>query len=310
VGWVKQGGFFVPDGSLPWALTHAQVPTIDVLSDSVWRIYYATRDNKNRCSISYIDVEAGNPHHILYQHDQSILPLGKLGTFDDSGVMPSWIVTYEGVKYLYYTGWSVRQTVPYQNAIGLAVSDDGGQNFRRYGEGPILGLTVHEPYFTGTATVLVEDGLWRNWYAGCTKWEMIGGKAEPYYHIKYAESCDGVEWDRRGVVAIDYKDDNEAGIVRASVLKENGLFKMWYATRQGQDYRVDKTKSYRIGYAESEDGIVWSRLDDLAGIDVSESGWDSEMIAYPCVISVENKKYLFYNGNGFGRSGIGYAVWE
>lgn len=309
MAWLKQGLFFVPDGSLPWARTHASVPTVDVLSEQVWRIYYAARDAQNRCSISYLDVEAGNPHRILYQHDQPIMPLGKLGTFDDSGMMPSWIVTYQGVKYLYYTGWNVRQTVPYQNAIGLAISRDGGQTFERYGEGPVLGLTVHEPYFTGTATVMVDEGRWRNWYAACTKWEMIDGRAEPFYHLKYAESCDGINWDRRGVVAIDYQNENEAGIVRASVLKEDELYKMWYATRQAQDYRVDKTKSYRIGYAESTDGIVWRRLDEQAGIDVSASGWDAEMVAYPCVIQTGGKKYMFYNGNGFGRSGIGYAVW-
>jgi hypothetical protein len=94
------------------------------------------------------------------------------------------------------------------------------------------------------------------------------------------------------------------------VLKEDGVYKMWYATRQGQDYREDKTQSYRIGYAESADGIGWRRLDEQAGIDVSENGWDSEMVEYPCVIAPNGRKYLFYNGNGFGRSGIGYAVWE
>jgi hypothetical protein len=310
VAWIKQGLIFVPDGSLSWARTHASVPTVDVLSDRVWRIYYAARDAQNRCSISYFDVEAGNPRHIIYRHEQPILPLGKLGTFDDSGMMPSWIVMHQGVRYLYYTGWNVRQTVPYQNAIGLAVSRDGGQTFERYDEGPVLGLTVHEPYFTGTATVMIENGCWRNWYAVCTKWEMIDGRAEPFYHLKYAESQDGVSWDRRGIVAIDYKDEREAGIVRASVLKEDGVYKMWYATRQGQDYREDKTQSYRIGYAESADGIGWRRLDEQAGIDVSENGWDSEMVEYPCVIALNGRKYLFYNGNGFGRSGIGYAVWE
>lgn len=310
MAWIKRGLIFVPDGSQPWARTHASVPTVDVLSDRVWRIYYAARDAQNHCSISYFDVEAGNPGHILYRHEQPILPLGRLGTFDDSGMMPSWIVRHEGVTYLYYTGWNVRLTVPYQNAIGLAVSRDGGQTFERYGEGPVLGLTVHEPYFTGTATVMIEKGCWRNWYAACTKWEMIDGRAEPFYHLKYAESQDGVNWDRQGVVAIDYKDEREVGIVRASVLNEDGVYKMWYAIRQGQDYREDRAKSYRIGYAESADGTVWYRLDEHAGIDVSEAGWDSEMIEYPCVIAVNGKKYLFYNGNGFGRSGIGYAVWE
>ena len=310
MAWHKEGMFYVPDGSRPWARTHASVPTVDVLSDQVWRIYYAARNDRNQCSISYIDVEAGNPRRILYEHDQPILPLGKLGTFDDAGMMPSSIVSHRGVKYLYYTGWNVRTTVPYHNTIGLAVSHDGGTTFQRYGEGPVLGLSVHEPYFVGTATVMLEGGRWRAWYASCTGWEIIDGQPEPSYHLKYAESGDGIFWQRDGIIAVDYKNPAEGGIVRASVLHEDGRYCMWYAYRHKQGYRDDRTRSYRIGYAESDDGVHWHRLDHLAGIDVSETGWDSEMIEYPCVVSTPHGRHLCYNGNGFGASGIGYAAWE
>ena len=182
--WEKLGLIFTPDKQLNWSKTHAQVPTVDVLSDKVWRIYYCARDVSNQSRISYFDVEAGNPRNVLYRHGTAILQLGKLGTFDDAGMMPSSIVTVMGVKYLYYTGWSERKSVPYQNAIGLAISRDGGNTYDRAGEGPVLGTSLHDPYFIGTATVIHEKGLWRNWYSACTGWEMIDGKAEPRYHLK------------------------------------------------------------------------------------------------------------------------------
>ena len=141
----------------------------------------------------------------------------------------------------------------------------------------------------------------------CTKWEVISGQAEPYYHIKYAESVDGINWERKGIVAIDYRTEEEGGIVRASVLKENDIYKMWYSYRNGKDYRKNRKNSYRIGYAESPNGIVWARNDNQVGIDISESGWDSEMICYPYVVVHKGKKYLFYNGNTFGKDGFGYA---
>jgi len=306
--WEKRGLIYSVDKSIVWAQTHAQVPTVDEASEGVLRIYYSTRDKQNRCRISFIDVEADDPSKILYKHALPVLDLGKLGTFDDSGVMPSSVVTHQGVKYLYYTGWNVRMTVPYQNAVGVAVSYNKGVTFERLGEGPVLGITLNEPHFIGTATVVLEDNKWRVWYSVCTKWEILDGQAEPFYHIKYAESCDGVNWSRRGVVAIDYKDENEGGIVRASVFVENKQYHMWYSTRNKKDYRTDREKSYRIGYAQSNDGISWTRMDNSVGIDVSEDGWDKEMIAYPCVMNYQDKLYMFYNGNGFGRSGIGYAV--
>lgn len=305
---MKQGVVYKPYEDKEWAKTHAQVPTIDVVDEKTWRVYYATRDTENRSRISYIDVEAGNPERVLYVHDQPVLSLGRLGTFDDCGVMPSWIVTHNGLKYLYYIGWTVRNTIPYHNSVGVAVSRDGGRTFSRLSEGPLLGTTFSEPFFTGTSCVLVEDGLWRMWYLSCTKWEIHEGKPEPYYHIKYAESQDGIHWVREGTVAIDYTSEAEGGIVKASVLKENGKYKMWYSYRASHGYRKDVSKSYRIGYAESQDGKRWTRMDHEAGIDVSENGWDSEMLAYPHVVLHGNTKFMFYNGNGFGRSGFGYAV--
>ena len=305
---MKQGLVYKPHNNKAWSMSHAQVPTVDVVDEKTWRVYYATRDAENRSRTSYIDVEAGNPTRVLHVHDQPVLSLGRLGAFDDCGVMPSWVVTDNDLKYLYYIGWTVRNTIPYHNSVGVAVSRDGGNTFSRLSEGPLLGTTFSEPFFTGTSCVLVEDGLWRMWYLSCTKWEIHEDKPEPYYHIKYAESQDGINWVREGIVAIDYTSEEEGGIVKASVLKENEQYKMWYSYRASHGYRRDVNKSYRIGYAESRDGKSWTRKDDAAGIDVSDSGWDSQMLAYPHVVSHGDTKFMFYNGNGFGRSGFGYAV--
>lgn len=307
MNWVKKGLVFRPDGHHYWNQSHASVPTVDVL-DNCWRIYYASRDRSNRSYTSFIDVEIGEPRNILYIHDRPILPLGKLGAFDDSGVMPSWVTSVGGIKYLFYTGWMTRNTIPYQNAIGLAISLDGGLTFQRYADGPLFGNTPAEPYFTGTSCVLIEGGTWKNWYLSCTKWEIINDRPEPFYHLKYAESQDGIHWERSGQVAIDFKDETEAGIAKATVLHGREGYRMWFCYRSAYNYRNDRRSSYRIGYAESNDGVNWCRMDELSGIGASMDGWDSKMIAYPHVIRHEDQAFMFYNGNGFGESGFGYAT--
>jgi hypothetical protein len=305
--WIKKGLIFKPSGRYTWNRSYASVPTVDTTDEKVWRIYFGTRDDMNRNRISYIEVEAGNPANVLYEHDAPVLDLGRLGTFDDCGVMPSWILDHADKKYLYYIGWTVRTTIPYHNSIGLAISTDGGRSFERFSEGPLFGETYAEPFFTGTSCVLLENGIWKNWYLSCTGWTRVEGRAEPRYHIKYAESKDGINWNRQGVVAVDYKSDSEAGIVRASILKENGLYYMWYSYRGEVDYRTNLQASYRIGYAQSADGMSWTRMDDCVGIDVSPEGWDAEMIEYPHVIQHHRVRYMFYNGNKFGQSGFGFA---
>ena len=183
MAWRKKGLIYAPKGQHYWNKTHAAVPVVDMISDQVWRIYFAARDEENRSHTSFLEVEAGNPDHVLYEHPAPILPLGRLGTFDDCGIMPSWIVNHGDEKYLYYIGWTVRRTVPFHNSIGLAISKDGGRSFERFSEGPLFGSTYREPYFNGTSCVLVENGIWKkNWYLSCTTWEVINGRPEPFYH--------------------------------------------------------------------------------------------------------------------------------
>jgi len=306
--WVKKGLIFKPDNNYDWMVSHAQVPIVDKINDDILRIYFGTRDKFNRTVTTYIEVQADNPQNILYVHDKPVLSLGERGCFDDSGAMPSWTINNKGKKFLYYIGWNLGQTVSYRNSIGLAVSNDNGLTFNRVYQGPIIDRSHLEPHFVGTSCILVEGEIWRMWYQSTVKWKFHDDSYEPYYHIKYAESKDGVFWDRQGIVCIDFNSPEEGGICRASVLFDNGIYKMWYSYRGSKNYRTDRTQSYRIGYAESDDGIRWTRMDELVGIDVSETGWDSDMIAYPYVYEHEGRKYMVYNGNGFGRSGFGYAI--
>lgn len=308
--WNKKGLIFNVTGEHDWNKSHAQCPVVDVMNDDVWRIYYATRNAQCQSQISYIEVEAGHPEHILYEHKHYLFEFGALGTFDDCGLMPSSIVRHLGSIYLYYVGWTLKKTVPYHNSIGIAISTDEGKTFKRMYEGSIMPSTPLEPYFTGTSCVMIDNGLWRMWYLSCVKWRLKDGQTEPFYHIKYAESTDGIHWRRDGIIAIDFKDASEGGIVSASVLKADGLYKMWYGYRGAFDYRNNKNHSYRIGYAESDDGISWKRKDEQVGISLSTEGWDSMMQSYPNIISCQGQKYLFYNGNGFGQTGFGYAISE
>jgi len=307
--WVKKGRIFSADNQYDWMAHHASVPIADRLDDGVLRIYFGPRDRQGRTRPAFIDVEADNPLNVLYVHDRPLLDLGKPGAFDDSGVMPSCVVSVGGRKYLYYTGWNRAVTVPYTLAVGLAVSTDGGLTFNRLFEGPIVDRTRLEPYSCLSPFVLHEDGAWKLWYATVTGFVAVGGRQEPQYQIRFADSADGIEWRRPPVTCIGYHFEDEAN-GRPSVIKEEGRYRMWYCYRSIVDYRTDASKSYRIGYAESDDGVEWTRLDHLTGIGCSEDGWDSQMVAYPCVYEHRGKKYMLYAGNGFGEAGFGYAVLE
>ena len=307
MNWIKQGVIFAPENNFEWMVSHASVPVVDEARAGVLRIYFGTRDTNGQSQTSFIEVDAREPEKIIHIHDRPILPLGRPGTFDDSGIMPSWLVNHEDKKYLYYIGWNVRATVPYHLSIGLAVSDDGGQSFQKISEGPLLDRSIDEPFFNTAPCVMVEAGRWRMWYVSCTEWQEADGRLEPRYHVKYAESSDGISWQKTNRVCIDY-DEMTGAIGRPCVFKQTNDYKMLYSYRGVREYRTNPSQSYRLGYAESTDGLTWTRRDGATGIERPASGWDSEMMEYCYVFAHEDRTYLFYNGNGFGKTGIGYAV--
>lgn len=294
--WQKIGRIFVPAADVWWMKSHAMLPSILHLAQDRCRVFFSGRDDKNRSHIGYFDLDLQNPAKILSVSPEPVLAPGELGCFDDSGVTPSCLVR-EGEKvYLYYIGWSQRSSVRMGLVAGLAVSGDGGQTFKRYSRAPLLERTDHEPFAIMTAPYVLKDrGIWKLWYVSGIGWQ---NPDLPRYNIKYAQSADGIHWQRDGHVCIEL-NESENALARPCVLKEDGIYKMWYAYK-GADYR--------IGYAESADGLMWTRKDQDAGIEVSPSGWDSQMIEYAYVLNHQGKKYMFYNGNDYGKEGIGLAV--
>jgi predicted GH43/DUF377 family glycosyl hydrolase len=307
IRWRKLGLVFAAAGDRAWNKSHAQVPTALVMNDRI-RVFYSTRDAGNRTSTGFFEVEAGDPTRVVHVHNKPVLSPGSPGAFDDCGAMASAIVRDGEETLLYYIGWNVRNTVPFHNSIGLAFSRDDAVSFERISAGPILDRSPIDPYFCTTAHVRRSE-RWEMWYSSGTEWRQGGSRLESLYHIKYATSENGIEWRREGVVAIDFNSDMEGGLVRPAVVETDGGFRMWYSRRSWHDYRGGES-SYRIGYAESADGLRWQRRDAEAGITVSETGWDAEMIEYPNAVWADGKLYLFYNGNGFGSTGIGVAIAE
>ena len=307
MAWVRKGRIFAPSDHPDWAISHAQVPT-PLLYPTKVRVFYADRDATGKSFTTFVDLDRRDLGSIIYHHKVPILPLGAPGTFDDDGVMPSYALRHEGLVYLYYSGWNRGMTVPYRNSVGIAVSEDEGTTFRRLYEGPVLERTPLEPYIAVTPTILKEPGLWRMWYISGTHWVQVDGRYEPVYVIKYAHSTDGISWVRPNHQCIPQHYPEEA-FSHPTVIKHDEKYLMWYCFRNSRDYR-DGSGAYRIGYAESPDGLAWKRMDDLNGLPVSAEGWDSTMTCYPFVLSFDGKTVMFYNGNGFGRTGFGYAVLE
>ena len=303
--WEKKGRIISLEDfrEISWMQSHMQVPVPLRLENGNYRIYFSCR-YEGKSLPTFVEVDKSTMK-IIYKNHEPLLKLGAPGTFDDSGVMVSAIVEREDKIYMYYIGWNQQISVSYQNSIGLAISEDGGISFMKFSEGPILARSLYDPIFVSSPYVINIYDKWVLYYLSCTKWIQDNAKMEPIYEIRFATSKDAIHWEVPSS-NVCITGEGEA-IANPCVIKEESLFRMWYSTRKVLDYRENRANTYRIGYAESDDGYHWIRKDSEVGIDVSETGWDSEMQTYANVLKEKDKYIMFYNGNGFGQSGIGYA---
>ncbi|NLE46408.1 MAG: hypothetical protein GX620_16965 [Chloroflexi bacterium] len=299
--WEKRGLLLGPESAPTWREAHSGMVSVLPWAGDTYRVFLTGRDACSRFQIGWLDLN--RDFTVVYENPANpVLSAGRMGCFDSQGVcMPSVVRVSDSVLYMYYVGWEPGLAGTIVNNCGLAISEDNGATWHRWSEAPVLPRDAQDPIGTGTVYVLRGcREAWRMWYTTFRNWRLLeDGTWRHFYHIKYAESDDGIHWHKPpDNIAVDFADEWEYAVARPVVLQEPDGYRMWFCTRSAGS-------SYRIGYAESVDGRHWSRAP--SGIEPSADGWDADMVEYAYVLK-ENQEYLmFYNGNGFGASGTGVA---
>ncbi len=310
--WKKLGLVFNPTkiNNKPWLKEFAQAPSVLMFDDFI-RVYFSCRppadENGQYSSYSaFVDLDRKNLFNVLNVSENPILKLGGLGEFDEFGTYPISVIRHQNEVIGYYAGWTRCESVPFNTAIGMAKSSDGGITFKKMGSGPILSYSVDEPFVMSGPKIRKYNDIWHLFYIAGNKWIMVDDKPEPVYKIRLATSTDGINWKKHNQDLIKSILEVDEAQASPDVFFSNGKYHMFFCYRYSAGYR-GKEKGYRIGYAFSGDLINWIRDDTKVGIDISTDGWDSEMISYPHVFELDGDIYMFYLGNQVGRFGFGLA---
>jgi len=232
---------------------------------------------------------------------------GARGCFDEFGTNPVSVIRYGNEVRAYYAGWTRTESVPFNGAIGMASSTDGGETFLRLGPGPVLSYSLEEPFVVGSPKIRRFGDTWHLHYAAGQDWIYEESRHEPVYRIRHATSADGVEWKKTGDDLIEKKLGPQECQASPDIFYRDGLYHMFFSYRHATGFK-SKERGYRIGYASSRDLLQWNRCDENAGIDVSEAGWDSQMVSYAHVFDLDGKMHMLYQGNAVGRYGFGLAT--
>lgn len=298
--WEKLGLVYAPDvtGNHSKLLSHASNPLAINLHDDVYRIFFSARDSMNRSSVGGVDFDLST-FRIVEKHYEPFATF-KEGTFYSHGLSIGSLIELPDERRILFMGWHVPEGGHWEGKIGSLEICKGPRQSLINSENVFLDKNETDPISLSYPWVhRLQDGTYRMWYGSTKSWSSSNG--EMVHTIDLADSIDGINWNRRGV-ALPYKIGVAQAFSRPTVyVHESGNHYMWFSYRSGSG------QSYRIGMARSENGTKWD-LDLVgSGIDVSESGWDSEMIEYPFVFKHNSEVFMLYNGNGFGKTGFGLA---
>jgi predicted GH43/DUF377 family glycosyl hydrolase len=311
--WEKLGKVFTPQEikGRPWMREFAQAPCALIFEDYV-RVYFSCRPEPDArgqyvSRSAFVDLDRADPRIVRRVADEPILPLGGLGEFDEFGTYPVSVVRDGSEIRAYYAGWTRCESVPFNVAIGAAVSRDGGTTFTKLGRGPVLAYSPDEPFVLSGPKIRRFNGEWQLFYIAGRKWKRVDGRPEPVYKIRMATSSDGIHWTKLNEDLIESRIEDDEAQASPDVLYAAGKYHMFFCYRYSAGFR-GKERGYRIGYASSANLTEWVRDDAKAGIDVSAQGWDAEMVSYPHVFELDGRTYMAYLGDQVGRHGFGLAV--
>lgn len=316
--WVRKGQIFhcSQHKFMGHPVEFAQSPQALVLEDRV-RVYFSTRTRDERGSwlsrVAYADYSM-DFSEIIEVSDGEVISLGSLGTFDEHGIFPFSVFKDDKSLLAYTCGWSRRSSVPVETSVGLAFSVDNGRTFERIGEGPILGASLNEPFLVGDAFVRKDGNQYLMWYIFGVSWsaDEMDGSVARVYKIGFAKSLDAKNWHKNDGHRIlsDVLGEYECQALPTAI-KIAGRWHMYFCFRYHTGFRMDPDRTYRLGYAWSDDLMAWHRDDAKVAIFCGEAkDWDSRMQCYPNIVQVHEKYYILYNGNQFGRDGFGLLALE
>lgn len=294
----RLGRVFGAEMGPSWMTSHAAYPTPVLLEGGRIRVFFNTRDAESRGCVAWVDVSAANPKDVLAVAQEPCLMPGALGCFDDRGVSNGSVHRIAGRLRLYYLGWNKSADVPFRNAIGLAESvDPDGERFRKLHQGPILDRSRFDPFTLSYPFVISEPGgRWRMYY-GTSRGGGVR-ESEMRHVITEAVSDDGIDWQPGGEDVIPL-EEGEFGLSRPWIVADAAGRNMLFSIRQTR---------YAIGVSRwDEASKSWLRQScDLLG--ASTAPWEDEAQCYPATIMANGSTYLFYCGNGYGRTGFGVAL--
>jgi hypothetical protein len=191
-------------------------------------------------------------------------------------------------------GWKNYVDKHWEGRIGYIRIDSQG-NLTELEPKPWMDLDNQDPISLSYPAVYRDRNSVMIWYGSTLTWDA--GNGEMLHILKEARlSSDGRVI--KGDIKLPYILGSAQAFSRPAIVQIDKHFLLAYS------YRGYMTK-YRIGFMLIGNFNSASHLGGLSPFLTSKDEWDSEMVEYPSFFSFQKQLFMLYNGNSFGKTGIG-----
>ncbi|MCL4338975.1 hypothetical protein M1271_04775 [Patescibacteria group bacterium] len=182
----------------------------------------------------------------------------------------------------------------------VSVGNKTYADWNKYSSQPIISVGSEnewDNYFVGSPSVIRNKDNYKMWYAGNNRF---------LWRIGYAESADGINWNKSSSFVIDQIDyNNNYNIHDPRVIYKDGEYLMWF---DGSNSTIN---NIHINFSKSPDGENWGSR--VLGVFNPLYEWEMPKgISFPFVSYSDGLYKLWYGANGLYNGSelwrLGYAT--
>ena len=249
-------------------------PFVLPLTNQRWRMYYVgyhPTAKQGKIPVHQIGLAESEDGGITWRHTSSkpVIPHGPAGSYDAFAASAGSVRRVGNEWWMWYGGIA---QVPYLASVCLATSRDGVV-WEKFPGNPVLrhDSALHdEAFVVAKPFVFHEDGLFKMWYSAVG---YAAGGQRGNYHICYAESLDGIHWDRfpgNPVVSASESGWDHLMACYPTLLHEGKKYEMWFC---GDGYG-------RIGHATGKPQAAVSVQTRSGNSRTPDSSWGEWSVPY------------------------------
>jgi hypothetical protein len=299
--WTKFGLTYDVSAHNPhWGLTHALVPTPQVITSNQVAIYASFIDQEFRGRIGRVDIRIDNGLPEVFKvSPDPILDLGVEGSFSQYGVGMGAFWPNQINGDLYFVAFDRPKGFKFKAFTGKATFNSSTKQYEHVSDKPKFGPEMGGETIVGVHDIFEYQGLMHVLVSIGSGFEQINGKDFPQYQVHLAS----------GPNLENLKISDKPIIEAKTPIYRIGRPRITKTTK-GFEILVTAGSldgSYLPEAYYSPDLINWTRGSVESFVSKQIFDFDDKQQCYLSRFTINREEWIVYNGNHMGISGFGFA---